>query len=62
MSKIRAETEQKIADINNRMLLAEKESNKEVALINNQIVVIREAAKAKSAKCTLMTTQTGSRR
>ena len=62
MSKIRAETEQKIADINNRMLLAEKESNKEVALINNQIVVIREAAKAKSAKCTMMNIQTGSRR
>ena len=54
LSKIRAETEQKIAEINNKMLLAEKEANKEIALVENQIVVIKEASKAKSAKCTLL--------
>ena len=41
LSKIRAETEQKIAEINNKMLLAEKEANKEIALVENQIVVIK---------------------
>ena len=40
------------------MLLAEKEANKDIALVENQIVVIKEAAKAKSAKCSCGPIQT----
>ena len=52
ISKIQAETENKISEINNHINLAEKEANKEIASIENSIVVIKETALAKSQKCT----------
>ena len=52
VSKIVAETENKISEINNRMNLAEKEANHKIASIENEIVIIRESAYAKSRLCT----------
>lgn len=47
---MRAHTESKVADIMNQMNLAEKETNKNLADFENQIIVIKETAIAKAKK------------
>ncbi len=51
ISKIKAETENMISEINNKMNLAEKEANQKIASIENEIVVIMESAHAKGKIC-----------
>jgi hypothetical protein len=41
ISKIFAETENKISEINNHINLAEKEANRQIASVENNIVVIK---------------------
>jgi hypothetical protein len=59
VSRIVAETENKISEISNKMNLAEKEANHKIAAIQNEIVILREAAYSKAAVCKFRATQTG---
>lgn len=52
ISRIQAETQNKISEISNHINLAEKEANKDIATIENTIVVLKETAYAKSQRCT----------
>jgi hypothetical protein len=52
ISRIQAETQNKISEISNHINLAEKEANKDIATIENTIVVLKETAHAKSQRCT----------
>lgn len=59
LSKIKAETENMISQINNKMNLAEKEANQKIASIENEIVVIMESAHAKGKICSYSFNQIG---
>lgn len=51
VSKLKAETENKVAEIVNRKSLAEKEAFKTMQEIENKILTVREEAKADAIKC-----------
>ena len=51
MSKLKAETENIISEISNKINFEEKEANRKIAAIENEIVTLREGAHAKSTIC-----------
>lgn len=40
-----------MSEINNKILLAEREANKKISSIDNEIMVLQETAYAKGKKC-----------
>lgn len=52
MSKVRAETDNKISEVGNKMNLAEKEANYKIAAIENEGIILRQAAHSKATICT----------
>lgn len=51
MSKLKAETENKVAEITNKKSLAEKEAFRTMQVIENSIMTVREESKADAIKC-----------
>ena len=62
VSKLKAETENKVAEITNKKSLAEKEAFKTMQEIENKILTVREEAKAEAIKCNNWLIQTERRK